>query len=334
MEEVTTLRKFRKSVGNIPFSDDKIDKISKLFLEQFQCTTDLDAISAVITKEEWVGKMKVWNEATTTSPSGLHLGHHKYLIHEIDIPQKGSGLNDEAIEALEELENHRKRMLEVQITLVNHAISRKHVFEHWKKVTKFMIFKEPGNTKIHRLRVIHLYEADLNLILGVKWRALIHHGIDIHLFSPWQFGGLLGRDALTPVLLEDIQLEISCASNTTLCCTGFDVTSCYDCIIPSVASLAGRSFGQHQLLCFVHVRFLAEAQYLLKTKLGVSEEAFSHCTLHPIYGTGQGSSNGLSVWGMISIKLLNAHKSKAHGAAFMTGLVTTHQSQHAWVHRR
>jgi hypothetical protein len=27
-----------------------------------------------------VGKMKVWNKATTTSLSGLHLGHHKCLI--------------------------------------------------------------------------------------------------------------------------------------------------------------------------------------------------------------------------------------------------------------
>jgi hypothetical protein len=134
--------------------------------------------------------MKVWNEATTTSPSGLHLGHHKCLIREIDIPKEGSGLSDEAIEALEDLESNRKKIFDVQITLINHTITWKHIFERWKKVANFMIFKEPGNTKIHRLQVIHLYEADLNLILGVKWRALTHHGIDYHLFSPWQFGGL------------------------------------------------------------------------------------------------------------------------------------------------
>jgi hypothetical protein len=184
-------------------------------------------------------------------------------------------------------------MLDAQITLINHAITRKHVFERWKKVANFMIFKEPGNTKIHRLRVIHLYEADLNLILGVKWRALTHHGIDNHLFSPWQFGGLPGRDALTPVFLEDIQLEISRASTTTLCCTDFDATSCYDRIIPSIASLAGRSFGQHQSLCFVHARFLAEAKYLLKTKLGISEEAFSHCTPYPSTEKGKGVATDL-----------------------------------------
>jgi len=302
--------------GNIPFSDDEIDDISRLFLKQFQKLTDLDSIPATITKAEWVGKMKVWNEATTTSPSGLHLGHHKCLIREIDIPQEGSA-SDKVIEELEELESHREKMLAAQITLINHAITRKHVFERWKKVANFMIFKEPGNTKIHRLRVIHLYEADLNLILGVKWRALTHHGIDNHLFSKWQFGGLPGRDALTPVLLEDIQMEISRASNTTLCCTDFDATSCYDRIIPSIASLAGRSFGQNQVLCFVHARFLAEAKYLLKTKLGISEEAFSHCTPYPIYGNGQGSGNGPPVWGMISSKLLAAHETKAHGATFM-----------------
>jgi hypothetical protein len=66
--------------GDIPFSDNEIDKISKLFLEQFQPTTELDSIPATITKAKWVGKMKVWNKATTTSPSGLHLGHHKCLI--------------------------------------------------------------------------------------------------------------------------------------------------------------------------------------------------------------------------------------------------------------
>jgi hypothetical protein len=134
--------------GNIPFSDNEIDEISKLFLEQFQRTTELHSIPTTITKEEWVGEMKVWNEAITTSLSGLHLGHHKCLIREIDIPQDG-GLSDDAIEALEDLESNRKKILDAQITLINHAITRKHVFERWKNVANFMIFKEPGNTKIH-----------------------------------------------------------------------------------------------------------------------------------------------------------------------------------------
>jgi hypothetical protein len=146
--------------------------------------------------------MIVWNEATTTSPSGLHLGHHKCLIHEIDIRQEGGGLSDDAIEAPADLESNWKKLLDTQITLINHTITQKHVFKCRKKVANFMIFKEPGNTKIHRLRVIHLCKADLNLILGVKWRAITHHSIDNHLFNPWQFGGLPGQDTLTPIFLK------------------------------------------------------------------------------------------------------------------------------------
>jgi hypothetical protein len=92
---------------------------------------------------------------------------------------------------------------------------------------------------------------------------------------------------------------------------------CSNGVIPNFASFAGRVFGQHQSLCFVHARFLAEAKYLLKTTLGISEDAFSHCTPYPIYGNRQGSGNGPPVWGTISTKLRNAHESKANGATIV-----------------
>jgi hypothetical protein len=98
----------------------------------------------------------------------------------------------------------------------------------------------------------------------------------------------------------------------------FDATSCYDRIIPSIASLAGRSFGQHKALCFVHARFLEDAKYLLKTKLGISEAFFSHCKLVPIFGTGQGSANSPIIWVLISSHLFQAHEAKANGATFIS----------------
>lgn len=304
--------------GTIPYSSVEIDEISELLLKHFQRTTALDSIAPTITEEEWCGKMNAWHEATTTSPSGLHLGHHKCLTRAYDIPtdQVGTPMADGS--RLQVLEETRKVLLTAQVKLVNCAIKHQHVFERWKKVANFMILKEPGNTKIHRLRVIHLYEADLNLILGVKWRKLVHHGIDQHLFSPWQFGGLPGRDALTPAFLEEIQWETSRASRRSLLRMDFDATSCYDRIIPSIASLAGRSFGQHKALCLVHARFLAEAKYLLKTKLGISDDFFSHCQLAPIYGTGQGSANSPIIWVLISSRLFQAHASIAHGATFIS----------------
>jgi hypothetical protein len=54
--------------------------------------------------------------------------------------------------------------------MINYAIKHRYLLERWKTIVNMMIYKEPGNVKIHRLRVIHLYEADLSLLWGVKWR--------------------------------------------------------------------------------------------------------------------------------------------------------------------
>ena len=153
---------------------------------------------------------------------------------------------------------------------------------------------------------------------SAEWRSLVHHCIDHSLLNVGQFGGLPGRDAMTPVFLEELQWETTRASRRSLMRMDFDASSCYDRIIPSIASLAARSFGQHKALCFIHATFLQQAKYVLKTKLGLSDEGFSHCQLHPIYGTGQGSANSPVIWVLISSRLFDAHAARAYGATFFS----------------
>jgi len=168
------------------------------------------------------------------------------------------------------------------------------------------------------LRVIHLYEADLNALIGIKWRQLIHHVTDNRLLSPWQCGGFPGREAHTPVLLEELTWEITRTSRRPLLRMDFDASSCYDRIIPSLSSLVSRSYGQHRKTCFIHGRFLRNAKFKLKTKLGVSDISYSHCKDYPIYGTGQGSSCSPPIWGLISDKLFKVHAAGGNGANFVS----------------
>jgi hypothetical protein len=165
-----------------------------------------------------------------------------------------------------------------------------YTYERWHNVVNFCLAKEPGIPRCHKLRVIHLYEADLNTLIGIKWRQLIHHVNDNKLLSPWQCGGFPGREAHTPVLLEELTWEITRTSCRPLLWMDFDASSCYDRIIPSLSSLVSRSYGQHWKTCFIHSQFLRNAKLKLKTKLGVSDISYSHCRDNPIYGTGQGSS--------------------------------------------
>ena len=48
-------------------------------LKQCAASVALDGVPAAITSQELQGKIKAWNERTTTSPSGRHLGRYKAL---------------------------------------------------------------------------------------------------------------------------------------------------------------------------------------------------------------------------------------------------------------
>ncbi len=55
--------------------DDEMTAATSLLIHHLQAKT-AEEIQTTITKEEVLGKLKKWKESTTTSPSGLHLGHY------------------------------------------------------------------------------------------------------------------------------------------------------------------------------------------------------------------------------------------------------------------
>jgi hypothetical protein len=62
-------------------------------------------------------------------------------------------------------------LFQLHLRLINYALQRGYSYRRWQKVASCIQFKEPGNIRIHRNRVIHLYEADYNLAMGLKWRS-------------------------------------------------------------------------------------------------------------------------------------------------------------------
>ena len=154
-----------------------------------------------------------------------------------------------------------------------------------------MLLKDPGDPKIHRLRVIHLYEADYNLILGIKWRQALHHAEDAHLLNPGLYGSRAGRSAHEPVLLEILQNDLYRLTMKTGINKDLDAASCYDRILACLASLSSRGYGLHSNVAFVCATTLEHASFRLKTTLGISEGSYQHDAAFPIHGTGQGSGN-------------------------------------------
>ena len=92
-----------------------------------------------------------------------------------------------------------------------------------------MLEKDFGIPKIHRLRIIHLYEADLNLLLGIYFaQTLVSHIKEHNGFNIGCYGNRPGLSAHEPVLVEELQTSISYLSRTNQIGTDFDATACYN----------------------------------------------------------------------------------------------------------
>jgi len=90
------------------------------------------------------------------------------------------------------------RKVAAQLMLMNYAIKHEYVYNRWLSVVNMRILKEERNRKVHRLRVLHLYEADYNLLLRMNWRKSTHQSVDNNLLHNSQYVEVPGRDSITP----------------------------------------------------------------------------------------------------------------------------------------
>jgi hypothetical protein len=272
--------------------------------------TTLDSVPAELSLTEFQGKIVKWREATTTSPSGRHLGCYKSLFT--------PGIYDEAHDSVEfqAFRAKQQAIAHLLLAIINYAIRHQYVLRRWTSIVNTMIFKETGVYQIHRLRVIHIYEADFNLLLAVKWRRLLHHADQAGLVHARQYGGRPGCEAQSLTFLEELKYDISHLSRRTIFNFDNDAMSCYDRIIVALASLINRKYGQHRNIVAVHAKTLENARYKLRTAKGISDLEYSHCPAFPLYGSGQGAGNSPCIWLFISSTLFDIHERHAHGASF------------------
>ena len=144
------------------YKDKELEPITQFFLDNFTRVTYLDSIPGKITVKQMLAKFMIWREATSTSPSGCHLSHYKLLFQPID-PRLEKPDRQKIQEMQESIAN-------MYCSMINYAITHRYSFERWQQIVDTMVLKEPNNIKVHRLHVIHIIEADLNLLTGIKFR--------------------------------------------------------------------------------------------------------------------------------------------------------------------
>ena len=178
-----------------------------------------------------------------------------------------------------------------------------------------IIEKEPGNPKIHRLRVIHMCEADHNLLLSVKHRDLVHHMNDHTKFKEGIHSNRPGFSATDPVFVEELQNEFGRLTRHKQTKMDADADFCHDKIVPNIGMPTLQKYGMPPKVCAVQGKTLAEMRCNLMTGLGPSELDYQHCHTFPIHGTGQGSAASPVIWITIVNNLIECHEQLGHGAS-------------------
>ena len=307
-----------------------LDSNVKLLIQYMQRVANIDVHSSrpTIDAEEFRGKLRVWSESTTTSPSGLHLGHYKTLIarHSFSSLLPDDDLTPEFVIQRNELNSKQQDLFDIHLHMLNYALKRGYAYDRWKTIANTILFKDHDNMRLHRTRVIHIYEADFNLALGVKWRTAMQQAEEAGALNDGQYGSRSNRSATDPVLIEELQCEISRATRKPVVLTNYDATACYDRIIPNLGMLVSQKFGVHPKVTESNADTLEQAEYRVRTELGLAPTGYRHDSSFPIYGTGQGSANSPAIWCFLSSTLFDCYDQVVTPATYSSPTDDTHVS--------
>ena len=260
-----------------------------------------------ITAEKMMEKYRRWKERTSTSPSGRHLGH----FHALFQPLKAKNKKDR-----ERLEGIREDLIELHALMLQTAYDNEHVYKRWEYIITCMLAKESGIPRIHRLRVIHLYECDLNLLFSIFFRELDQHCEDKFLINKGVYGCRPTRRAIDPVFVDVTQTEMAMIMRRPLVKFNNDATACFDRILVHLLSLCLRSFGMPKKLTTMLGELLKVARYAIKTGIGISSETYHHSDESPAYGSGQGSGASAQGWTKLVSKLVDIHDQYGYGCKY------------------
>jgi hypothetical protein len=289
---VETLLEGQCNIDNIP----NLNNQAKTLFNLLNNKKKLNKFESSITFNEFKATFAKWNEKTTTSPSGRHLGHYKCLLR----PDNCDTLYDE------QYDDPKDRIMKVYFDIVDIAITLGISLKRWQHSTTTMIEKIPGCPKINKLRVIHLYEADYNIILKILWaRKLVWHAHDNDKLHEGQAGSRPGRNAIDVIIQKEMKYLFSRLTKTNIATMDNDAKSCYDRIICNLAMIISQYFGISKNTASVQAKTLKYMQYRLRTALGDSVTTYQHSAETPIHGTGQGSCASPAIWLIISSILMD-----------------------------
>ena len=280
--------------GSYPIPDD-MDYPTALMLTEMgrigRCLRDWShtIVSEVTTLDyqQYFGRI---NENTSSSPSGLHLGHDKAAAL---CPQ----LSD--IFAL-----HMN-------TIVRSGIQP----ARWGTALQVMLEKIAGVCLVDKLRSIQLYEADYNWFNKFIFNDGALQALELTGSLPEEHFSHRGSTAEDACFDKTLTVDISRQSRTPMALISVDAAQCYDRVNHNMMGLVWLALQVPITAVAILVNCLQYMKIFTRTGWGDSSKHFGWPTLDvPFCGLGQGSKAAPASWIQLSSIIVNVYKSLGFGA--------------------
>jgi len=267
--------------------DPTIHASSKCFFQEISenIIPDIPTSLSDITTSKFKHFYSKTKESTSSSPSGLHLGHWK------------------AAATCDSLSS-------VLTSIINIAINNSYTLTRWKRVIGVLLEKTEGKPNIHKFRTIHLVESDLNFVMRLIWgKSMMRWSESNGAIHSNQYGGRKGIQAQSAALNKTLTLDVIRYYGEEAAIVDNDAQACYDRIVPVVLAYALLRLGLPLYLVRFQCKWLEHATYEMKLNGKLSSPYCSMVDKY-LFGTGQGTGWSPPSWAALSdivSRIMNKH---------------------------
>jgi len=268
-------------------SDPTLHPSSKCFFQEISenIIQEMPTSLSDITTDKFRSFYSRTKESTSSSPSGLHIGHWK------------------AAAQCDEISS-------ILTSIINIAITNSYTLQRWKRVIGVLLEKTEGKPTIHKFRTIHLVESDLNFVMRLLWgKTLMQWGEKNAAIHDNQYGGRKGIQAQSAALNKTLTLDTIRYYGQEAAIIDNDAQACYDRIIPVVLAYALLRLGLPLYLVRFQCKWLEASMYELKLNNKTSAPYQSTVDRY-LFGTGQGTGWSPPSWAALSdiiSRIMNRH---------------------------
>jgi Reverse transcriptase (RNA-dependent DNA polymerase) len=193
------------------------------------------------------------------------------------------------------------KIMEVYYHIASAALNWGISLARWQNSITTTIEKQPGCPQINKLRVIHLYKADYNLMLKILWaQRLVWHVHDLNKLNEGQAGSRPGHNAIDAVIKKEMKHPYALLTRTGLATMDNDAKSCYDWIMCNLAMIVSQFYGITKEGASTQATTLQQRCFRIRTALGDSKQLYKHSETTQIHGMGQGSCASPAIWLLVS----------------------------------